>query len=95
MGIDINVAKAGPYPLGPLLEKLSASGLPSEILMIDGALVPPGAAPAEWRDVRLRTPAGSITLTRRPAGISVVVFGNADEALQDAQRRIAQLIEAL
>jgi hypothetical protein len=33
-----------------------------------------------------------VTLTRRPDGVAVVVFGNADAPLQAAQRQIADLL---
>jgi hypothetical protein len=76
-----------------LLERLAAGGLPCAIIMIDGALVAPGAVPAAgWRDVRLRTPAGMVTLARRGAGLALTVFGNADPALLEAQRRIGELL---
>jgi hypothetical protein len=61
--------------------------------MVDNVLQGPGARPpAHWRDVRLRTPAGVVTLRRTASGVSVVVFGNADEKLQAAQRRVAEAV---
>ena len=51
--------------------------------------------PVTWRDARLRTPAGVVTLRRVPSGVAVVVFGNADEPLRTAQRTIAQTLLAL
>jgi hypothetical protein len=63
--------------------------------MVDNALVRPSAPPpAEWSEVRLRTPAGMITLRRQAGGIALVVFGNADAALQTAQRRVADAVRA-
>jgi hypothetical protein len=90
MGAREHVAGKGPFLIAPLLADLAASGLPCVILMVDDQLQMPGAAPPpEWREVRLRTPAGMVTLSRDESGVSVVVFGNADPPLLDAQRRVA------
>ncbi len=92
MGLEILVERAAPPPLAAVVAKLPDA----MIVMIDGALQPPGAAPSvtEWRDVRLRTAAGTVTLVRRPGGIAVIVFGNADAALVAAQRAVAAAVEA-
>jgi len=61
--------------------------------MVDGALHAPSAPiPDGWRDVRLKTYAGAVTIKRREDGIAVIVFGNADAALQAAQRTIADAV---
>ena len=66
-----------------------------EILVVDGVLQGPGATvPTEWRDVRLRTPAGMVALRRMSGGIAVVVFGNAGPELQSAQRAVADAVRA-
>jgi hypothetical protein len=78
-----------------LLATLATRGLRGMVAMVDGALQMPGAIVApSWRDVRLRFPAGTITLARRPGGVAVVVFGNADEALRAAQRQVAEALAA-
>jgi hypothetical protein len=93
MGLDLVVAHAGPCPLAPLVATLTAGGLPCVVAMVDGVLQAPGREPPlDWRDVRLRTPAGTVTLRRVAEGIAVVVFGNADEALRAAQRTIAAAV---
>lgn len=93
MGLEILVARPGPCALAPLLEALAAGGLPSTVAMVDNVLQGPGATPSPaWRDVRLRTPAGTVTLRRTGSGIAVVVFGNADAALQAAQRTVAEAV---
>jgi hypothetical protein len=90
------IVEGAPPSLRELLERLSSVGLPATVMMVDGALQMPGLVPeGDWRDVRLRTPAGTVTLARRPAGVAVVVFGNADEALRAAQRQVADAIRAL
>ena len=97
MGMTLEVARsADEISLKALLAALAAEAFPTSIMMIDGQLVMPTAeAPPGWRDLRLRTPAGTVTVARREAGVAVVVFGNADEAMQAAQRKVAQVIEKL
>ena len=93
MGLEIVVARSHLCPLSPILERLRAAGLPSTVAMVDGVLQGPGAVPSlDWRDVRLRTPAGVVTLRRTPGGVAIVVFGNADGALQAAQRTVAEAV---
>src|SRR5689334_3987971 len=66
------------------------------VLMVDQQLHAPNMpVPDGWRDLRLRTPAGMVTLRRQPPdGIAVVVFGNADAALVAMQQEIARAISA-
>jgi hypothetical protein len=95
MGLEVVIPRSDACPLGAVLELLAAAGLPTTIAMVDNALVRPTAPPpAEWREVRLRTPAGMITLRRQPGGIALLVFGNADAALQAAQRQVADAVRA-
>jgi len=90
MGKEIVVPGNSPLELAPVFARLSNAGMAIAIQMIDGALTPPSTPPpAEWREIRLRTPAGTVTLRRRPDGIAVTVFGNADASLEAAQRAIA------
>ena len=71
-------------------------GSRARLAMVDNVLQGPGAIPpAVWRDARLRTPAGIVTLRRVPSGVAVVVFGNADEPLRAAQRTVAETLLAL
>jgi hypothetical protein len=73
-----------------LLAALAARGTSGMVAMVDGVLQMPGTTvPEAWRDVRLRFPAGTLTLARRPGGVAVVVFGNADARLQDMQRQVS------
>lgn len=96
MGLEIVVPIEGAVPLAAAVARLDAAGTPCLIVMVDGNLQAPGAPPpAEgWRDVRLGTPAGTVTLARRPGGVAVVVFGNADDALREMQRRVADALVA-
>jgi hypothetical protein len=96
MGLEVVVPRVASVELSALLHRLGAAGLPSALAMVDNVLQGPGAIPpAVWRDVRLRTPAGVVTLRRVPSGVAVVVFGNADEPLRAAQRTIAETLLAL
>ncbi len=72
----------------PLAELLAAE--PGwQVLMVDGNLVPPNApVPAAWRDVRLKTPSGTLALKRDGERVHVVGFGN-DDALDAMQERVA------
>jgi len=95
VGLEILVARTRLCPLAPILEILAASGLKTSVAMVDGVLQGPGAnVPVEWRDVRLRTPAGMVALRRTGSGIAVVVFGNAGPELQAAQRAVADAVRA-
>jgi hypothetical protein len=96
MGLEVIVPRVSSVGLTTLLDRLSAAGLPSAVAMVDNVLQGPGASPPEvWRDARLRTPAGVVTLRRVPSGVAVVVFGNADDALRAAQRTIAETLLTL
>lgn len=95
MGLEVLIPRSRPCPLGPILEALAGDGLQASVAMADGVLQGPGAPlPLEWRDVRLRTPAGMVTLRRTHSGVAVVVFGNASPELQAAQRQVAEAVRA-
>ena len=96
MGLEVIVARRFPVALAPVLERLTSLGLPCTMAMVDGQLVMPRSAPPlEWREVRLRSPAGMVTLARREGGVAVLVFGNADAAMIEAQRRICEALAAV
>jgi hypothetical protein len=79
-----------------LLAALAAHGANGMVAMVDGVLQMPGTkVPESWRDVRLRFPAGTLTLARRDGGVAVVVFGNADARLQELQRQISDELSRL
>jgi hypothetical protein len=96
MGLEVVVPRVAAVDIGALLERLAEAGLPSTLAMVDNVLHGPGAAtPAAWHDLRLRTPAGMVTLRRIPSGVAVVVFGNAEAPLRAAQRTIAEALLGL
>src|SRR5690349_17626065 len=91
MGMEVLVTACTPVSLDALLSALAGRGLRGMVAMIDGVLQMPSAiVPETWRDVRVRFPAGTLTLARRGSDIAVVVFGNADAALQAAQAAVAE-----
>jgi hypothetical protein len=93
MGVSQIVARRDTPSLATLLEDLARAGLPSTILMVDNQLVSPRLPPpSAWRDVRLKTPAGTVSIKRDAQGISVTVFGNADPALIAAQEAIVKAL---
>jgi hypothetical protein len=95
MGLDLTIAR-GEASLDALLAQLAQGAFSSTVMMLDGALVAPGApAPTGWRDARLRTPGGTVAVKRTAAGYQVVVFGNADAALLAARDRVAEALRAL
>ncbi len=94
MGLTRDVVVAQIPSLATLLERLAAAGLPSALLMVDNQLVSPRLPPpSQWSDVRLKTPAGTITLKRRPDGVALTVFGNADAALLAAQELVVAALQ--
>jgi hypothetical protein len=76
--------------LAEALAALAAAGLPIAVVMVDGALVMPTApVPEGFRDVRLKTPAGMVTVRRHGNELALVVFGNAGPELVEIRDRIA------
>jgi hypothetical protein len=93
MGLTHSVAVRKPPDLAALLEALARAGLPSVAMMIDNQLVVPNAPPpARWRDVRLKTPAGTVALKLEGSSVHLIVFGNADGALLEARDTIARVL---
>ena len=96
MGLEVVVPRVATVEFPALLGRLADAGLPTAVAMVDNVLQGPGSTPpTAWRDVRLRTPAGMVTLRRVPNGIAVVVFGNAEDPLRAAQRTIAEMLLGL
>jgi hypothetical protein len=83
-------------PDAPMRAVLTSLGDGYALAMIDGALVLPTAEPPPgWRELRLRTPAGMVTLVRRPPDrIAIVVFGNAGPELVAVQQAIAKALSS-
>lgn len=80
-------------PLADAMTALAADGFVCQVAMIDGQLVMPTAAiPSNFVEVRLRTPAGMVTLRRQDPELELSVFGNASDELLAARDRIAAAI---
>jgi hypothetical protein len=96
MGHEIRIAwGSAPCPLAPVLEKLQAAGVPSIVVMVEGNLQAPHTPPpSDWKEVRLKCAAGTVTLRRGSDGIAVVVFANAEEPLKEAQQKVADALTA-
>jgi len=84
-------------PSWPSLRDLLASrGMPLQLRMIDGELAFPDEAPPEtWRELRVGTPAGMVTLAREQDGVRLVIWGNADEAMRRAWNVLGEAIADL
>lgn len=91
MGVEQTVTfKAGAMPDWPAVRALlEKKHYPVQVRMIDGELAfPDEEPPATWRELRLGTPAGMITLRRDAERISFVVWGNADAGLLQARNAL-------
>jgi hypothetical protein len=77
-------------PLARVLAVLAEHNFPAQMRMVDGELTLPDEAPPErWKEVRLGTSSGMVSLVRRGGEIAVVTWGNADEAMQRAWNAVA------
>ncbi len=72
------------------VDGLAAKGFAVDIRMIDGELSFPDETPPDsWRELRVGTPNGMVTLRRETDGIVVVTWGNADDAMRQSWNAIA------
>ena len=93
MGLDLLAPVRGAMPASMVMARLTAAGLRCSVVMVDGRLhAPQLPVPESWRDLRLKTPQGTVSLKRREDGIAVVVFGNATEAQLAEQRAIVEAL---
>lgn len=73
-----------------IMTTLAEHRFPVQLRMVDGELtLPDETIPDGWRDVRLGTPAGMVTLARRGEALAVVIWGNADTSMQGAWNAVA------
>jgi hypothetical protein len=91
MGMDQTVTFAGEPPAwAAVRDLLAARGFAVQTRMIDGELAfPDEAPPAGWRELRVGTPQGMVTLRREPGRVVCVTWGNADAALRQAWNALA------
>jgi hypothetical protein len=84
MGMDqtVSFAQASRPAWGVVRDLLVARGLSVQVCMIDGQLAFPDELPPEgWRELRLGTPAGMVTVRRESGRLVCVIWGNADDSL--------------
>jgi hypothetical protein len=84
MGVEqtVTLPAEAALPWTTVGSRLAGQGFPVQLRMIDGLPALPDEAPtADWRELRVGTAAGMVTLRRTPTGVGVVVWGNADPAL--------------
>ncbi len=86
MGMEQVVRFADPVPSWPAVrDVLARHGFPVQVRMIDGQLAFPDEEPGEgWRELRLGTPGGMVTVRREPDRVLLVTWGNADRPLLQA-----------
>jgi hypothetical protein len=71
--------------------RLAACGIAAQMRMIDGQLAfPDEEPPPDWRELRVGTPDGMVTVRREENAVTVVTWGNADEAMQRAWNTVAR-----
>ncbi len=71
-------------------ELLAGAGFPAQMRMIDGQLAfPDETPPDDWRELRLGTSQGMVTLRREAERIVCVTWGNADAAMLQAWNALA------
>jgi hypothetical protein len=64
---------------------LARHGFRVDIRMIDGELAfPDETPPVEWRELRVGTPGGMVTVRRDGQTVQLVTWGNADTTMQQA-----------
>ncbi len=98
MGLDQRIVfpQANTPTWPALAERLAAGGVACQLRMIDGELSFPDETPREeWRELRLGTPHGMITLRRERDGMRLVIWGNADAGLLADRDKIAGAIVEL
>ena len=92
MGMDQTVSLAGrTIPAWPsVAERLAQAGFPVQLRMIDGQLAFPDEAPAEdWKELRVGTPQGMVTVRRQGEELVFVTWGNADAGMRQAWNALA------
>ena len=87
MGMEhkVSIARNTAIVWTELTAYCNARAFPLQLRMIDGELAfPDETPPHDWRELRISTSGGMVTLRRDNDGISVVVWGNADDAMRQA-----------
>jgi hypothetical protein len=84
--MDRTVSFAGTVPTwAEVYDLLARRGFPVQTRMIDGELAFPEEVPPEsWKELRVGTPQGMVTVSREEQVVKCVTWGNADAALRQA-----------
>ena len=79
MGMERGITFEGPAPTWTdIHNQMSAAGLTIHLRMIDGLPAFPDEIPADgWRELRISTSGGMMTLRLEPGRLSIIVWGNA------------------
>jgi hypothetical protein len=91
MGLEQTVTFPGNVPAWTDVSALlKQRGFPLQMRMIDGELACPDETPPEpWRELRVGTEAGMVTLRRGPDRVTLVTWGNADLSLLKMRNALA------
>jgi hypothetical protein len=97
MGLQRHVTYTGEAPSWDTVRvRLAAAGVPVTMRMIDNLPAFPDEVPEPgWRELRLATGHGMVTLRQAAGRLSVVVWGNADGDLLRERDAIASVIADL
>ena len=90
MGMDRKVVAASLPKFEDWAARMARAGFPVQLRMIDGELAfPDETPPPAWRELRLGTPQGMVTLRRQADRVLVVTWGNDDPPLVQAWNAVA------
>ncbi len=83
MGMELTATFGGNTPSWQaILTQWQRAGIPVIVRMIDGQLAFPDEIPGDdWKEIRVSTPVGMLTLRRTDQRIASVIWGNADDEL--------------
>jgi hypothetical protein len=87
MGMEqlVEYSSAGCPAWASVSALLAKSNFAVKMRMIDGELAFPDEVPPEtWRELRIGTSAGMITVRRAAHGVDLVTWGNADAVMRQA-----------
>jgi hypothetical protein len=92
MGLDCTVRfPGGALPAWEEIKgRLAQVGEPAPLRMIDGMPAFPDETPEEgWRELRVGTAAGMVTIRKAGTSLNCIIWGSADPALLAARDRVA------
>ena len=94
MGMERVIEFSGTTPSWHAIQReTTAIGLTLSIRMIDGLPAFPDEVPDDgWKEVRVSTPSGMISLRQQPGRLAIVVWGNADENLRHEWEQLASAV---